>query len=373
VLLVEQFDLALGRAYDGLFISSSIVEALRFMSRRRPVLAAAVAAVMLNAGPAAQQDKRKPNEAQAREIQTAVKTIDDVAAGQAAANELALAWQHEDYLKALKRTQYVPFTVSIDRSNVSSGALSFYWRVVEKGSGGASGAAAGKQTAGNKKGVAYEDFTTVPVTAQNPMRISRSFTVPAGVYDVYVFVKETASADRNAPAPKVAVLQKEVTVPDFWNGDLNTSTVILAERIDPLPAPLSPQQRADRPYALGTMEIIPAASTAFSKSSELSTFLLIYNPRTDAANKPDILVEYNFYAKTAGAPEKFFNKTPPTSLNAQTLPPQFDVTAGYELQTGQAVPLATFPEGEYRLEIKITDKIANTSLTREVNFSVSQS
>jgi hypothetical protein len=60
-------------------------------------------------------------------------------------------------------------------------------------------------------------------------------------------------------------------------------------------------------------------------------------------------------------------------LNAQTLPPQFDLTAGYELQTGQAVPLATFPEGEYRLEIKITDKIANKSLTREVNFSVSQS
>jgi len=34
------------------------------------------------------------------------------------------------------------------------------------------------------------------------------------------------------------------------------------------------------------------------------------------------------------------------------------------------VPLASFPEGEYRLEVKITDKIANKSLTRDVRFSV---
>ena len=32
--------------------------------------------------------------------------------------------------------------------------------------------------------------------------------------------------------------------------------------------------------------------------------------------------------------------------------------------------LASFPEGDYRLEIKVTDKIANKSLTREINFSV---
>jgi len=37
------------------------------------------------------------------------------------------------------------------------------------------------------------------------------------------------------------------------------------------------------------------------------------------------------------------------------------------------VPLASFPEGDYRLEIKIVDKIANKTLTRDVNFSISGS
>jgi len=144
----------------------------------------------------------------------------------------------------------------------------------------------------------------------------------------------------------------------------------VAERIDPLPAPLTPQQQTERPYALGTMEIVPALDTKFTKQSELSTFLLIYNAKTDSANKPDVSVEYSFYVKADGA-EKFFNKTNPQNLNAQTLPPQFDFAAGHQLQSGQAVPLASFPEGDYRLEIKVTDKIANKSLTREVKFSVS--
>jgi hypothetical protein len=83
-------------------------------------------------------------------------------------------------------------------------------------------------------------------------------------------------------------------------------------------------------------------------------------------------VEFNFYSKQNGA-EKFFNKTDPQQLNAQTLPPGFDINAGHQLQSGQAVPLASFPEGEYRLEIKVTDKIASKSVTRDVNFTVSGS
>ena len=146
----------------------------------------------------------------------------------------------------------------------------------------------------------------------------------------------------------------------------------MAERVDPLPAPLTQQQQVERPYALGSMEIVPAADTKFTKKSELSTFILIYNAKTDSGNKPNVTVEYNFYAKQSGA-EKFFNKTNPQALNAQTLPPNFDIAAGHQLQSGQAVPLASFPEGEYRLEIKITDNISNKSVTRNVNFAIAGS
>src|SRR6476659_9458223 len=363
-----------------------------FMTQRRrlfPVFALVVLAssiAVLAQAPPTKDDKKK-TDAQNKEIQNIVKMVDGIAAGQPAPNDLALTWVREDVLKAQGNKEYVPFTVSLDPTKLTSDRVAFYWRVVARNTGTA--AAATDESGGkkddkkkddkdkNKKAdYAYEDVTFVPVAgAQNPKRISRSFTVPAGAYDVYLVAKEPTpeKAPKNAPPPKMSLLKQSVNVPDFWNGELATSSVIIAQRIDPLAAPLTPQQQADRPYALGQMEIVPAPDTKFTKKSELSTFMLIYNPKVDAANKPDVVVEYNFYQKQAGQPEKFFNKTNPQSLNAQTLPPQFDLAQGHQLQSGQAVPLASFPEGEYRLEIKVTDKIANKTLTREVNFTVNPS
>jgi hypothetical protein len=255
-----------------------------------------------------------------------------------------------------------------------------YWRVVAKDAPAAAVAPAPDPKDKDKKDdkkpapprFAYEDLNMITVATDKsaPARVSRSFTVAGGTYDVYVVLKEATSQAKNAPAPKMSLIKQTVTVPDFWNADLSTSSVIVAQRIEPLNAPLSPNEQAERPYALGMMEITPAFDMKFSKKAELSTFMLIYNPKTDAMNKPDVTVEYNFYQKPTGAPEKFFNKTNPQALNATTLPPQFDMAQGHQLQTGQAVPLASFPDGDYRLEIKVTDKLANKTLTRDINFTV---
>jgi len=332
---------------------------------------------------AQKKDDKKQDEAQKKEIQNIVKIVDDLAAGQSAPNDLSLAWLREDVLKAQGQKEYVPFTVAIDPSKLAGSNVALYWRVVSKTPAAPAAEPAGQKKddkkdkdkdKGKKPDYAYEDISFVPLaTGQNPMRISRSFTVPAGSYDVYLVAKEPTpdKPPKNAPAPKTSAIRQTVTVPDFWNNEFATSSVIIAQRIDPLAAPLTPQQQADRPYALGQMEILPTFDTKFTKKAELSTFMLIYNPKVDKDNKPDVSIEYNFYQKQSGAPEKFFNKTNPQNLNAQTLPPQFDLMAGHQLQSGQAVPLASFPEGDYRLEIKVTDKIANKTLTREISFTVS--
>ena len=80
-------------------------------------------------------------------------------------------------------------------------------------------------------------------------------------------------------------------------------------------------------------------------------------------------MEYSFVQKTEGG-EKYFNKTNPQLYNAETLPPAFDMAAGHQIVAGQSVPLASFPEGDYRLEIKVTDKIAGKSVLQTVSFTV---
>ncbi|MGE5244467.1 MAG: hypothetical protein ACM3SQ_09600 [Betaproteobacteria bacterium] len=343
---------------------------------RRAIALSVAATLCCSAAALAQKDK-KQDKAQKEEVQNVVKLVDGVMAGETQpTNDLDLAWVRQDFLKAQGNKEYAPFIVTIDPSKAAPGStLTYYWRVVRTG-GETTDPANGKDNKKKgKKDYAYEDVSFVPLAAgaASPMRISRSFTVAAGTYDVYVVAKEPTPKDKKASAPKVSVLKQSVDVPDYWNSELNTSSVIIAQKMERLAAPLTPDEQADRPYAFGAMEIIPVTNFKFAKNQELSTFMLIYNAQPDkTSGKPDVTVEYNFYSKQA-AGEKFFNKTNPQNLNAQTLPPQFDLAAGHQLQSGQAVPLTTFPEGDYRLEIKVTDKVANKSLTRDVNFTVTGS
>jgi hypothetical protein len=350
---------------------------------RRAIALFAAATLVLSVVVAAQKkDDKKQSDAQKKEILDIVKIVDSAAGGQPAANDFNLAWSHEDFLKATANKEYIPFTVTFDASKVTSPTVALYWRVVAKDAASPTATLTlpakkdDKDKKDDKKPAskfAYEDinFVSVNPAQGSAARLSRAFTVTAGSYDVYVVVKEqAASSQKNAPAPKVSYIKQSIAVPDFWSPDLATSSVIVATRIEPLATPLSPSEQAERPYALGMMEIVPAPDMKFSTKSELSVFMLIYNPKVDAMNKPDVTVEYNFYTKPTGAAEKFFNKTSPQPLNATTLPAAFDMSLGHQLQTGQAVPLASFPAGDYRLEIKVTDKLSAKSLTRDVNFTV---
>lgn len=340
------------------------------------LMTAVVASAALSAQqPPAPAPAPARTEAQTREIQAILQLFDAVQKGAPAPNDFSLAWAREDFLKAQGNRQYIPFTVTLDRAAVTGNTVTVYWRAVAKVAEPAApppapAAGAPPAAAPAAPAFAFEDMNTATLPASGPVRISRALSVPAGSYDVFVLVKEPTSAEKNATAPKVSLIQHTIEVPDFWNNELNTSSVIIAERIEPLAAPLTPQQQAERPYAMGAMEIVPALTMQFTKQSELGMFLLIYNARTDSANKPDVSVEYNFYV-TADGGEKFYNKTAPQDLNAKTLPPQFDVAAGHQLQSGQVIPLASFPLGQYRLEVKVTDKLSNATVTRNVNFTVS--
>jgi hypothetical protein len=342
------------------------------MSTRRGSIALASLAVFLLTSVLSAQNPPQPTKKLTKAEEKERDAIYALLNTAATPDDLGLTWVRDDLLKASGNQQYIPFILTFDASKAPSKNLTVYWRLVAPSAAAAAPASGKKDDKKAPQQFAFEGLTPVTLTASDGpnTRLSRSFAALPGTYEMTVVVKEATpeKAPKNAPPLKTSVLKKTIEVPDLWNGELNTSSVFVG-RIDPLPAPLTPQQQMERPYAIGGMEITPEVSTKFTKKGELSTFMLIYNPKTDAANKPDIVVEYNFYAKESGA-EKFFNKTNPQNLNAQTLPPQFDFAAGHQLQAGQAIPLASFPEGDYRLEIKVTDKLANKTLTRDVNFSV---
>jgi hypothetical protein len=353
--------------------------------RRSPaasIAAAALAVALSGPAPAAQskEDKNrqvKLDQAQQLQMQALVSLVDGVMGGQPPPADIPVTWHH-DFLKALDQKTYVPFTLSLDPAQGPL-PLTVYLRVAPSGMTAPPPPPKDKKDPNAAAPFPFEDayfLEARPAAAGEAPRISRAFAVPAGTYDVYVALRERSAgaAEKTSggtPAGgKTTVLKQQITVPDFWNGDLSTSSIILAERVEPAKEALSKEQQAERPYTLGNTVIVPAIDQTFTKKEELSILFLIYNPALGEDKKPNVVAEYAFHQKTADA-EKYFNKTAPQEFNAGTLPPQFDFAAGHQLVAGQSIPLGSFPEGDYRLEIKVTDKNANKTVTRNVNFTVS--
>ena len=182
--------------------------------------------------------------------------------------------------------------------------------------------------------------------------------------------RRSAGRHCRAGSGKAGVIKQAISAPNLAGQEFTTSSVILAKSVEVLQAPLSTDNQAENPYTFGQMKIEPAVEPKFTKKGALSVILWIYGAKIDdTTKKPDVSMDFKFYQK-AGDKETYFNKTEPQLLNAQTLPPQFDLAAGHQLLGTLELPLASFPEGDYRLEIEVQDKAASQKLTRDVTFSV---
>ncbi len=266
----------------------------------------------------------------------------------------------------------MPFTLTIDPDRLSESNVAVYLYVTEHGAADAEGE--DDSASAEMPEAIFEDayFVEVEEGDDGAARLSRAFSAPGGEYDVYVALRDSKGEDADddeRDAATVMMLKEQVSVPDLWTPELKTSSVLIAKVVEPLSAPLSPQEQIQHPYTLGTTRIVPKHDRSFGKQEELSLIMLVYNPKLTGDEMPDVTVEYNFHAQKDGA-EEFFNKTNPQQFNAQSLPPGFSVALGHQIVAGQSVPLTLFPAGDYRLEILITDNEAGTSVTQNVNFTV---
>ena len=302
--------------------------------------------------------------------------------------EVQVTWDSNHFVKGQSET-YIPFTLQLDKAALPSGAA-LWIRIVNAEQAAAFASMVTSPPKGNnnknqppaRTTFAWDNGSFVDVADGG--KLQRAIQLRPGQYVAYIAVKEKSAAaagnqrgndrnrnDRNAPpaaaAGKVGVLRHELTVPDFGQGDLTTSSVIIARSVEQVAAP--PTDQESNPYVFGPMRIVPSPDGKFGKNAELSVIFWIYGAQAAASGKPDVTIEYNFHQKM-GDSEKYFNKTAPQNLNAQTLPPEFSVAAGHQLPGSLVVPLTSFPAADYRLEIKVTDKASGKSVTQNVNFTV---
>jgi hypothetical protein len=373
-------------------------------SRMLAVSSILVAVLFVLVSGAAAQDKKappKPDKAQQAEIAAAVKLMDDVIAGQPAPTDFSFTWVNHS-MKSRDNKMFVPFILTFEKGKPLPQGATYYIRVVNKSALAESLKKVADHKAAVEKAVnlarldpenneladnarklqeqapkveyAFEDVRPAQVfpnpPAGMPLRWPAALAVPAGDYDVYVLFKEPTK-DRKTQ-PKAGLLKVAITVPNYFTDELATSTVFVTNQTDQLKAPPTLDDLQRYPYIFGMMRIVPPmdATPKFAKKDELSIVFYIYNAGLDkTTGKPSLTVDYNFYHKVDGA-EKFFNRTDPQVLNDKTLGPSFDLNAGHQLLGGMGIPLGSFPDGDYRLEIKVTDKTTGKVKVENSLFSI---
>jgi hypothetical protein len=334
--------------------------------RRALVLAGACALVTSFATSSFAQEKRKLNKDETSQYEALHNLVDAVSSGKQPAPADVKVTLHNFFLLAGSDV-YIPFTLDLNPA-FSQFPVGMYVRAVAKtpaaagGNKGKSKVSGGAPASGTTT-YAFEDIAFYPDKADH---IDRALELPAGDYDIWVAMSERPSKDKKAPAAKSTVEKLPLTVPDLTSG-LTTSSIILAKSLDPAAGQLNGQQQLEQPYTISGFKIVPTFLGAFPKSGEMLWVFYIYNEGAAANGKPDVSVDYNFFR--AGEDKPFVNM-PSSAYNATTLPAEFNLKAGHTVFVGQGVPLTTFNPGDYKVEMKITDKTNSQSIVRSANFTV---
>src|SRR5262249_22313537 len=157
----------------------------------------------------------------------------------------------------------------------------------------------------------------------------------------YVALRERAADPfQSRGRLKGAVIKQPLTVPDFWTGELTTSSVMLADQIDADVAPVTGDDVLERPYVIGTQEIHRSLDSRFRHDRELIVVFLIYNAASSRDKDFDIEVDYHLFRRDAAAPaetapadgarpparagERYVTRTPPQRFRPSLMGHDFD-------------------------------------------------
>ena len=355
----------------------------RGMMRIRRVLTVAAAVFSLAATSpvlVAQQnnqnrrDQERRSQQEQRDTQALVQLTDAVAGGkQPAPVDVGMTWVESHFVKGAEGMTYIPFSVTVDASKLAAPGVGLYVRAVSKTPAPAPAPAENNNRGRNNppENVTYPwddvQFLDVPSAG----KVSRALMLQPGEYELFIAIREKSplQPQRNQPPAKAGLLRHSITVPDFNGPDLSVSSPVLAASVEPLDAPLSPEEQRANPYTFGgTLKVETAADGKFKTSGEMQLIFWVYGVQ-HTNGVPDVQIEYNFHHKTAEG-EKFFNKTAPQTINASTLPPGFNVAAGHQVLGFLGVPLKSFQPGEYRVEYIVVDKLSGKKLVQSAAFVV---
>lgn len=170
-----------------------------------------------------------------------------------------------------------------------------------------------------------------------------------GLYRMDLVLKDVNSGN-------LGTLQQRLTVPRFDDEQLSASSLILADLLEKVPS----RQIGTGPFVIGNTKVRPAVGERFRRDQRLGIYIQVYNLAVDEkSHKPQALVEYAVLR----------DKKPifQASEDASQIP-----HASQQITLEKMLPLESLEPGRYELEIKVTDQLANRTITPKASFTITK-
>ena len=150
-----------------------------------------------------------------------------------------------------------------------------------------------------------------------------------------------------------------LNVPKFEDGELQSSTIILANSISPAPANSDQLQQ----YIIGDMKVVPNVKSEYIPGQNLITYMQIYNMGIDqTSDKPAL--DVTFTVRNDGKVVEEISDSP---INSEQFFYGPRVVLLWKIPINEG-----FAPGKYTLEIKVLDRITNRTLTTTTDFKVNE-
>jgi len=277
------------------------------------------------------------------------KDLEAISTSRIIKDQVKFQYRASDFLRITSDTVLVPITVQIpmrqltykEASGVDTANVNLFARITS--------------LTGRVIQTFEEPLTEATPTALLQQSMSHSLiyqkAVPLspGLYRLDIVLKDTNSNN-------VGVVNTKLAVPRFQDDQLTASSLILADDIHPV----SSKDVSLGQFVLGDMKVRPKLDSSFAATDPMGVFLQVYNLKVDEkTHKPDASVQFRVL------PEKGTDALLKFDLPADRMPQH-----GEELTLANKLTLGSLAPGRYKLEVAVTDHLANQTITPTADFIV---
>jgi GWxTD domain-containing protein len=262
-----------------------------------------------------------------------------------------------DFVKVTSDTVLVPVTLQMknrditfaNKEGVERGTVNIYGKL---------------STLTGKIVQTFEDTVQVdvpaellPRTAENASVYWKALPLRAGHYKLYIAVKDV-NGDRKG------VFSKSVNVPEYVEDKLATSTLIVADQMEPVPT----KAIGSGSFVIGTMKVRPRVAPADGKPAlfkrdrdqKLNFWMQVYNLGVDEkTHKPSATFEYNI--TNVATNKAVVQKTESTDTMGNL---------GDQVTLQKSIAAANLQPGVYKIQIKVNDNISKQTIDPSATFAV---